>query len=334
MDLFSARKLCVKILSEEKFFEDKISCGFFDFTKIFESFSISEFAKKKFVASPTPQLDVDVFLEELLECDRTFILTHRDFIISQELLEKLIYWCCMRRTGFPVAYITGKKEFFGRQFFVTPSVLIPKPDTELLVELALNFLKQKKNAALCDMCTGSGCIALSIFCEMDESGCSPADFFTDFVMGDISAAALKVAGKNICRLVPENKRNLIRLVQGNLFENVPEKFDIIVTNPPYIPHGMAAALLDDGRSEPLLALDGDINETGNSSGTDDGLDIIRRLIKQASLHMLPGGMLIMETGEYNAEDAADLFESAGFRNVHIEKDLAGQLRDVCGIWPE
>ncbi len=334
MDLFSARKLCVRILSEEKFFEDESQIEFFDFTKILESFSTSEFAGKKFVPSPTPQLDVDVFLEELLECNRTFILTHRDFIIPRKLLEKLFYWSCLRRTGFPVAYITGKKEFFGRQFFVTPSVLIPKPDTELLVELALNFLKQKKNATLCDMCTGSGCVALSIFSEMKESGCSPVDFFTDFVMGDISAAALEVAGKNICRLVPENERHLIRMVQGNLFENVQEKFDIIVTNPPYIPHVMAAALLDDGRSEPLLALDGDINENGNSSGTDDGLDIIRRLVKQAALHILPGGTLIMETGEYNAEDASRLFEAAGFCNVHIEKDLAGQLRDVCGIWPE
>ena len=119
-------------------------------------------------------------------------------------------------------------------------------------------------------------------------------------------------------------------MRSNLFERVPGQFDFIVTNPPYVPHTEAQALLRDGRSEPLLALDGDVTEDGGWSGTEDGLALIRRLVPDAYAHLVSGGMLLMETGGYNAEETAELFARAGFCDIRIERDLSGQMRDVIG----
>ena len=120
----------------------------------------------------------------------------------------------------------------------------------------------------------------------------------------------------------------VRFVQSNLFDALPQKFDAILSNPPYIPHDQARSLLVDGRSEPLLALDGDINEQGDFSGTDDGLEVFRRLALEARGHLAPSGEFLCETGEYNADAAADFLRSNAFRDVNIELDLEGQKRVV------
>ena len=120
-------------------------------------------------------------------------------------------------------------------------------------------------------------------------------------------------------------------VQSNLFENIPHSFDLIVTNPPYVPHAESLELLKDGRSEPLLALDGDVTENGEYAHTEDGLSLIRRLVPQCYEHLNRNGVLIMETGEYNAEETAELFKSAGFRTVRIEYDMNEMMRDVVGV---
>ena len=148
-------------------------------------------------------------------------------------------------------------------------------------------------------------------------------------MVDISGPALEVAQKNADNLIPGNARSLIRFVQSNLFEMVPDKFDVILTNPPYIPSSMVDELLQDGRSEPRLALDGDVTDCGEKSSSTDGLDLIRRLLPEAEEHLNPLGSMIMETGEYNAESAAELAKELGFK-PELYKDLEGQLRGfVC-----
>jgi release factor glutamine methyltransferase len=287
--------------------------------------------KNELTSSPTPELDVAVLLQHITGFDKTHLLLNRDYELNAGQEGEFLSAIERRKTGFPVAYITGHKEFFGLDFYVTSDVLIPKPDTELLVELALDALEDKFRAkpdmipTVCDMCTGSGCVGLSIAKNIKMSN----EKSLAITLVDISEKALAVAKKNAERLISE--KDSVHFVQSNLFENIPRTFDLIVTNPPYVPHSESVELLKDGRSEPLLALDGDVDEYGEYDFTDDGLSLIRRLVPQCYEHLNRNGVLIMETGEYNAEETAELFKQAGFRNVRIEYDMNEMMRDVVGV---
>ena len=283
-------------------------------------------------SSPTAQLDADCILEEILGCDKSFLLFHREVELTGEQERHFVQAIEKRLTGLPIAYITGHKEFYGRDFTVTPDVLIPKPDTELLVENAIEIIKKNHSdgsrLSICDMCTGSGCVGLSILAECRDSllnGNLP-----QVTLADISEKALDITKKNISLLKLDSITPKIKVIRSNLFESVEGSFDMIVSNPPYIPHVEAEALLEDGRREPLLALDGDVELDGNASSTDDGLAIIRNLVPQAYVRLNHSGVLVIETGEYNARGAAGIFMENGFKNVRIIKDLSGQDRNVIG----
>ena len=304
------------------------------------------YGKSNLPSSPTPVLDTEVLLQHITGFDKTHLLLNRDFELTAEQASLFIGAIEKRKTGLPVAYITGHKEFFGLDFFVTPDVLIPKPDTELLVELALDALEDKFRTnsniipTVCDMCTGSGCVGLSIAKTLaDKTGTRPEINFS-LSLVDISEKALEVAQTNAKNLFDKEKNShekgnvepaTFHFIRSNLFENIPQSFDLIVTNPPYVPHTESLELLKDGRSEPLLALDGDVDEYGEYDFTNDGLSLIRRLVPQCYEHLNRNGVLIMETGEYNAEETAELFKQAGFRNVKIEYDMNEMMRDVVGI---
>ena len=297
------------------------------------------YGKNELTSSPSPELDVAVLLQHITGFDKTHLLLNRDYELTSEQEGDFQSAIERRKTGFPIAYITGHKEFFGLDFYVTPDVLIPKPDTELLVELALDALEDKFRAkpdmipTVCDMCTGSGCVGLSIAKSLAISN----EKSISITLVDISEKALDVARKNAERLLFSDKDSCQKAIAhcsfliSNLFENIPHTFDLIVTNPPYVPHSESVELLKDGRSEPLLALDGDVDLDGKPSGSDDGLGLIRHLVPQCYEHLNPNGLLIMETGEYNALEAAELFKSAGFRNVKIEYDMNEMMRDVLGV---
>lgn len=268
----------------------------------------------------TVSLDVDLILSHVLQKDRTWILFHRNDEISSSEIEKIISCIEKRKTGLPIAYITNHKEFFGLDFYVDENVLIPKPDTELLVEQTVNEIKlsSEKSPSICDMCSGSGCVGISVAKELSDLN---LDFSMTF--GDISQKALEITKKNAEKIFSSNPsfEKTFSFVNTDLFEKIDSKFNVIVTNPPYVPHEESVSLLLDGRSEPLLALDG---------GENDGLEIIRRLVPQCFSHLEEKGILLMETGEYNAEETAVLFKEAGFKNIRIEKDMNGMLRDVIG----
>lgn len=305
-----------------------------------------EIVKKIRASSASPELDADVLLQALLEKDKTFVLLNRDIELTAEQKERLDEWTAARAKGLPVAYITGHKEFYGLDFYVSQSVLIPKPDTEILVARAVellaerideNFLTPKisggggSNLSVCDMCTGSGCVALSVLRALIDGERVDLERLPIFILADISAAALDVAQKNARALLSPDELKKVKFVQSNLFDNIPFSFDAILSNPPYIPHDQARELLSDGRGEPLLALDGDINEVGDFSGTDDGLAVFRRLALEAQRHLNRGGDFLCETGEYNADAAADFLRANGFSDVGIELDLEGQKRVVYGV---
>ena len=298
-------------------------------------------AIEKLSSSPSPALDADVLLQWILQKDKTFILFNRELELTEEQEDKLSAAVEKRMTGLPVAYITGTKEFFGYDFHVSTDVLIPKPDTEVLVENAANWIideysMQPRIFNVCDMCTGSGCVGISLMKFLSESDSTIAgEHLPGFTMCDISSAALAVAKGNADRLLSEIQRQKFNFVQTNLFDNLGHAkagiYDIIVSNPPYVPESETTELLKDGRSEPRLALDGDVTLEGKPSGTDDGLALIRNLIPQAYRFLIPGGMLILETGEYNAEETEKIMQENGFKDTKLYYDLEGQLRNVSGI---
>ena len=291
-------------------------------------------AKKHLSSSPSAALDVSVLLEFFLGKDKTWILLHEKDELTAEQFSKLSEAVFARKTGLPVAYITGRKEFYGYDFFVTPDVLIPKPDTEILVESALTEILQKIQgeksgiSSLCDICTGSGCVGLSVIKFLSERNEISSAKVPELTLSDISSAALLIAEKNAKNLLSKELFQKINFVESDLFSAIPKRFDMILSNPPYIPSKMVDELLKDGRSEPRLALDGDSYDTSHKSC--DGLSIIRRLIPQCMEHLNEGGILIVEAGEYNAVETKAIFEKSGFSHVKIIKDLEGQARDVYG----
>lgn len=302
-------------------------------------------AKNLLTNSPSAALDIEIFLSHFLGLSKTQILMKAKEEIPEEQLALLHDAIARRQSGLPVAYITGHKEFYGYDFFVSPAVLIPKPDTEILVEKAVIFLEEKIAAnpdrilTVCDMCTGSGCIGLSVLKALSEEKKIPSERLPKFTLVDISAPALEVARKNADRLLSgmeaqpaapaatkSKLRERVRLIQSNLFEMLPYQFDVVLTNPPYVPSSLTEELLRDGRSEPRLALDGDVTLAGDKSDSDDGLEIIRNLMPQLGEHVAPGGFFLMETGEYNMRGAENLSYRAGFRNSQVFEDLEGQER--------
>jgi len=284
--------------------------------------------------------DADILIAHILKKERSWLLAHSDFdfLPYKNEFEAFVQ---KRSSGIPIAYLTGTKDFFGRTFYVNENVLIPKPDTETLVEHALNFAmeKLKKNEPLfvLDICTGSGCIGLSLAAELYESLSQTSDAFDKpqraqsyfdksffLLLADISEEALTVCKKNMDSLLPQSLYKRTLAVRADLhfsFPCVPEakrSYDLITANPPYVPSKLTESLLEDGRSEPRLALDGGI----------EGLELITPLAENSYLSLNPGGKLFVEVGEYHAAQAVEIFRSAGFPQVQIHKDLAGNDRVI------
>lgn len=209
-----------------------------------------------------------------------------------------------RSERIPLQHITGVQEFMGHEFFVNEHVLIPRQDTEILVEHALDKVEGGKKVL--DMCTGSGCILLSILKRYQVQGTG----------ADISSEALQVAERNRKHLaLPQ-----VEWLQSDLFEKIEEKYDVIVSNPPYIQTGVIESLQEEVRlHDPYIALD----------GKEDGLYFYRRIIEDAKAYLEDGGWLLFEIGYDQAEPVTRLMEQAGYSEIHVKKDLSG-LDRVAG----
>ena len=280
--------------------------------------------------STTPFLDADCLLQFLFNKDKTWILLHRNENVAPELEADFAKLVQKRKTGLPVAYITGKKEFYGIEYYVTPDVLIPKPDTEILVEKAVEKISacRKESVKIIDVCSGSGCVGLSTLKELENN--AGADRF-HLTMTDLSKNALLVTEKNARNIFDETfiKKHM-DFLNGDLLCG-KTGFDFILSNPPYVPHSEVEELLLDGRNEPRIALDGDTDTAVSKElMSDDGLPIIRRLVPMAYKALNPSGTFIMESGEYQTETVRQLFYDAGFINVISEKDLSGMERITIG----
>ena len=253
------------------------------------------------------KLEARVLLGHALGVERAWLIAHEHDELPVLLLEKYESLLARRLAGEPVAYILGAKEFFGRSFKVTPDVLIPRPETELLVELALEKLPLDRSACILDLGTGSGCIAITLALERPDC---------EVLAVDQSAAALAVAQENASRLGAKLAFHL-----GSWYQALPHdagKFDLIVSNPPYVAEhdSHLAALVH----EPSRAL---------TSGTD-GLDDIRLIVKGAAVWLAPGGWLMFEHGWDQGEACRRLLQAAGFAAVETRADLAGIGRVTLG----
>lgn len=251
------------------------------------------------------KLDARLLLEELCGTDRNDLLVHGDRPVTEQQENSYVNYIELRSRHIPLQHITGYQEFMGLRFKVTPDVLIPRQDTETLVEEVLKNLHD--GMRILDLCTGSGCILLSLLRYSND--CVGVGV-------DLSKKALAVAEENAGSL-----RLTAEFVQGDLFEPVTGKFEIIVSNPPYIPSNVIPTLMEEVREhDPLMALD----------GKEDGLYFYREITGKASEYLYPGGMLFLEIGCEQAGAVTELMKNAGYRDVTVCKDLAGLDRVVSG----
>ena len=264
---------------------------------------------------PDAKLDARLLLEYvcgttqhdmILNCNR--VLKEEEVVRYEELITK-------RASRIPLQHLTGVQEFMGYTFKVNEHVLVPRQDTEILVEEALQFLKP--GMMVLDMCTGSGCILLSLLTlGEDVTGTGV----------DISAKALQVATENAKQISAQADKDLsATFLESDLFEKVTGKFDMIVSNPPYIASAVIDTLEPEVRlHEPLNALD----------GTADGLYFYERIIAESRDYLKENGLLIFEIGHDQGEAVSDFMKKAGFQGVYVKKDYAGLDRVVVGFFRE
>lgn len=258
-------------------------------------------------------IDAWLLLENVTGISRAKYLCDPRLLIEET---KALEYCKhieRRAKRIPLQHITGEQEFMGYTFKVNEHVLIPRQDTEVLVEEALKYLRPGKKVL--DMCTGSGCILLSLLKMGTEK------YYMRNVSGtgvDISEEALKVSMEN-AKLLDGN----VEFIQSNLFENVTGKYDILVSNPPYIRTKVIEELQDEVRlHDPFIALD----------GKEDGLYFYRKIVENCVNYLNDKAMVLFEIGHDQGEDVSGLLKEAGFTNVWIKKDLAGLDRVVIAMY--
>lgn len=260
----------------------------------------------------SPRLDAELILGHALGLQRVMLYAHFDRPLGQEELGKIRALVARRARGEPMAHLLGEKELWSMSFEVSADVLIPRPDTETLIELCVARLKNVEAPVLADVGTGSGCIALALAKELPRA---------QMYAIDISPKALAVAAKN------REKHGLaerVELLESDLLARVPAElsFDLIAANLPYIARAELPKLMRDVRDfEPHLALD----------GGPDGLDLVRRLILEAKPRLKEGGALVLEIGWDQRERTEALFHDAGYRDVEAHKDPGEHDRVVLAV---
>lgn len=272
-------------------------------------------------------LDAWYLLEYVTGINRAAYYAEQGRKMTEEQEENYFSLIRKRAGHIPLQHLTGVQEFMGLEFRVNEHVLIPRQDTETLVEHALEYLEKKSipspegSFRILDMCTGSGCILLSVL-RYAEKYIKKNKHCTEPVRiegtgADVSEEALQVARQNADVLYPEAK-----LVRSDLFANISGTYSMILSNPPYIRTEEISRLQDEVRfHDPVFALD----------GREDGLYFYRRIVKEAQPHLERGGVLIFEIGYDQAQDVSELLRKAGYTEITVKKDLAGLDRVVSGV---
>lgn len=255
----------------------------------------------------TPKLKARMLMQFVLNKPRQHIIVNDMEELTPQDEKKYFIGIQKLRNHIPIEHITNQKEFMKLNFFVNEDVLIPRQDTETLVEEVIKIAKASKDREILDLCTGSGAIAVSLAKYIEESQITAID---------ISKEALKIAKKNAVNNQVENK---ITWLQSDLFKNISsKKFDIIVSNPPYIKRDIIKTLDKDVQKEPKIALDGGY----------DGLDFYRKIIKNAYQYLKYNGYLCLEIGYDQKIDVIELLENAEYRDIYCKKDMYGNDRVI------
>ena len=245
-----------------------------------------------------------ILLSNLICKNKEYLIVHDNESVDIEIENAFFKGIKKMKNGIPIQYIINKQEFMGLNFYVNENVLIPQPDTEILVEEILK--KVEKNNKILDLCTGSGAIGISIAYYSKEKN-------LQITLSDISSKAIDVAKKNL------KTYNLnCKIIKSDLFENINEKFDIIVSNPPYIESKTIDSLDIEVKNEPIIALDGGI----------DGLDFYRRISKKAKLFLNTAGILALEIGYNQKNSVIDILKKDGYLDIYSKKDYAGNDRII------
>lgn len=252
-------------------------------------------------------LDAWLLLEYVSGISRSWYFVHEDEEISEDDIEKYQILIEQRGKHIPLQQLTKEAYFYGMKFFVNENVLIPRQDTEVLVEQILSLSKEKENLKLLDMCTGSGCILLALLANLKQASGTGVD---------LSEKALEVAQRNGKELGIE-----VSWVQSDLFDKVSGSYDIIVSNPPYIETSVIEGLMDEVKLyEPRMALD----------GTEDGLFFYREITMQAGKYLKNNGILAFEIGYNQGKAVSEFMKENGYKEVQVLQDLAGLDRVVTG----
>lgn len=267
------------------------------------SWTTGHFEKKDIDA---PRLTAEILLSHVLKVDRVRLYVDLDRPLTKDELSTYRALISRRLNNEPTQYLVGFKDFYNRKFVVDARVLIPRPETELLIEAVLAKLPKDAPVRVLDLCTGSGCIAVTIAAERPQASVWAVDLSKD---------ACDVARENAERLGVGSR---VTVHEGDLFAPVPEgvRFDAIVSNPPYISSKDIAGLMAEVRKEPLLALD----------GGPDGLTVIRRIAQHGQRFLKAGGVLALEISEDHGAGVKGVLEAAGWADVRIDKDLERRER--------
>ena len=257
-----------------------------------------------------PRLTAELLLAHVLDTSRVRLYADLDRPLEKGELAAFRTLIARRSAGEPTQYLTGRREFYGHSFQVDPRVLIPRPETELLVEAVLRALPRDSNSRVLELGAGSGCIAVSI---------ALGNARTRVVATELSPDAVEVARSNARTLGVADR---VEVRQGDLFAPLAAglPFEVVVSNPPYVARPELPTLSAEVRKEPHLALD----------GGEDGLDVVRRIVSGASAWLVPGGLLALEIGDGQGPRVQSLLEDAGYGSVRIERDLARHDRLAFG----
>ena len=264
------------------------------------------------------RLDAWLLLEYTADISRAWYYAHPEAEVNEEIVSEYLSLCQKRAEHIPLQHLTHQACFMGYDFYVDERVLVPRQDTEVLAEEALHQLRNMRNPRILDMCTGSGCLLLSLLMELPDATGTGVD---------ISAAALAVAERNRKNLELEKRAVLVQsdTFSGDYFQknsgNISLEYDMLISNPPYIPTEDIGKLMEEVRfHDPVLALD----------GREDGLYFYRRITEQAGKYLKPGGWLMYEIGCEQGADVSAIMQGEGFTEVAVKKDLAGLDRVVIG----
>lgn len=249
-------------------------------------------------------LKCKILLASILKVNKEYLIIHDTEVLSENIVSEFKNKIEEIKSGKPLQYITNKQEFMGLNFYVNENVLIPQPDTEILVEEVISKMKQNVSLSVLDLCTGSGAIAISIAKNIDK--------LTVFA-SDISDTAIEVAKKNA-----EANNVQVNFILSDMFENINAKFDCIVSNPPYIEDNIIKTLPKEVQNEPYIAL----------AGGEDGLKFYRIIAENAKKFLNDNGFVAVEIGYNQKDKVIQIFENEGYKNIYSKKDFGGNDRIV------